>query len=569
MNAERLLALYDQVADAPDAIARLRRFVLDLAVRGKLVEQDLSDESALSLPEQIHEARQAYYTERAVRNIKPFAAASSAEVPFIVPSSWALVRLGEAMHLINGRAFNPTEWTESGLPIVRIQNLNNPGAVMNRFSGEVKEQHMIGDGDFLISWSGTPGTSFGAHIWNRGPALLNQHIFKAAPFGSTFVKDFLRLAINSRLLELIEKAHGGVGLQHITKPKLEAVVLTLPPLAEQHRIVARVDELMVTLNQLEAARTARENTRDRLAAASLARLTAPDTAPEAFSGHARFAIHNLPALTSRVEQVKQLRQTILSLAMQGKLVEIDDSDQPASALIDDVFRYRRTRIANAPVTPNRSAISWSVPSHWLWSSLDALIVFGPQNGVSPKESKDTSDPMSLTLTATTSGAFDGRHYKHVKLHSQKAEQFWLEPYDLLFQRGNTREYVGIAAIYDGLERHFVFPDLMMRVKVSPLLDHRYVHLWCISPVIRSYFQSKASGAQATMPKINQSVLRETPIALPPIREQRRIVAKVDQLMALCDRLEAALTDADTGRQRLLESLLREALHDPGTSMEAA
>jgi type I restriction enzyme S subunit len=125
---------------------------------------------------------------------------------------------------------------------------------------------------------------------------------------------------------MIAKAHGGVGLQHITKGKLEALLIPLPPLAEQHRIVAKVDELMGLCDRLEAARADREGSRDRLAAASLARLNAPD--PETFQEDARFAIQALPALTTRPDQIKRLRQTILNLAVRGKLVPQDANDEP-------------------------------------------------------------------------------------------------------------------------------------------------------------------------------------------------------------------------------------------------
>src|SRR5713226_5217896 len=91
---------------------------------------------------------------------------------------WPTVKIGDALHLINGRAFKPTEWTKSGTPIVRIQNLNNPEAPYNYYQGDLPAKISLDDGDLLFAWSGTPGTSFGAHIWRGGKAWLNQHIFK-------------------------------------------------------------------------------------------------------------------------------------------------------------------------------------------------------------------------------------------------------------------------------------------------------------------------------------------------------------------------------------------------------
>jgi len=167
--------------------------------------------------------------------------------------------------------------------------------------------------------------------------------------------------------------------------------------------------------------------------------------------------------------------------------------------------------------------------------------------------------MAITLTATTSGVFNPAYFKRVEANVPEDSDFWLREGDLLFQRGNTREYVGIAAVYKGPSRTFLFPDLIMKVRVSDLVSLRFIHLAAISPPARAYLSANASGAQATMPKINQTTLVSLPIPLPPLAEQHRIVAKVDALMALCDRLEASLDAVATTRRRLLDALLAEAL----------
>ena len=128
----------------------------------------------------------------------------------------------------------------------------------------------------------------------------------------------------------------------INKNQLTGFVIPLPPLAEQHRIVAKVDELMALCDQLEAARTKREETRDRLAAASLIRLNDPDPDPVVFRNQAAFALENLAPLTTRIDQIKALRQTILNLAVHGKLVRQNPSDEPASELLKRVAADRVT-----------------------------------------------------------------------------------------------------------------------------------------------------------------------------------------------------------------------------------
>src|SRR4051812_38999981 len=127
---------------------------------------------------------------------------------------WPTAKVGTALNLINGRAFKPTEWTTSGTPIVRIQNLNDPQAPFNYYRGDLPRKFLLDDGDLLFAWSGTPGTSFGAHIWRGGKAWLNQHIFKIEFDETQFEKRFLQLAINQNLIEYIRAAHGGAGLAH-------------------------------------------------------------------------------------------------------------------------------------------------------------------------------------------------------------------------------------------------------------------------------------------------------------------------------------------------------------------
>ncbi|MCZ4258844.1 restriction endonuclease subunit S [Sulfitobacter sp. G21635-S1] len=170
----------------------------------------------------------------------------------IFPPTWIEAEIGELCDLINGRAFKPTEWSQSGLPIVRIQNLNNPDKPFNRFDGEVRDRFLIDSGDLLFAWSGTPGTSFGAHVWTGGPAVLNQHIFNVKFDRENLDRDFFRHAINQKLSELIGKAHGGVGLRHVTKSQFEETKVSLPPLREQQRIVRKLDTLHARTNTARA-----------------------------------------------------------------------------------------------------------------------------------------------------------------------------------------------------------------------------------------------------------------------------------------------------------------------------
>jgi len=158
-------------------------------------------------------------------------------------SKYPTVPIGDICDLINGRAFKAEDWQTSdsgGLPIVRIQNLNTPDSEFNYYTGEVSDQHIINDGELLFSWSGSRGTSFGAHIWNGGRAVLNQHIFKVGFDAFRATKMYLLHALNKAVTEVEENLHGGVGLVHITKGNLEKIEIPLPPMEVQKEIVAEI-----------------------------------------------------------------------------------------------------------------------------------------------------------------------------------------------------------------------------------------------------------------------------------------------------------------------------------------
>jgi type I restriction enzyme, S subunit len=181
-------------------------------------------------------------------------------------------KIGEVCRLVNGRAFKPSDWTKDGLRIIRIQNLNNESAPFNLYDGAYEPKHKVGDGDVLLSWSGTPGTSFGCFVWNRGEALLNQHIFLVHVNEEIYDKDYFVFAVNSELAEMIHQAHGAVGLRHITKGRLEAMDIPFIPKKEQVHVVGQIKECLSRVEEMQRLRSESEGERARLLSATLREL---------------------------------------------------------------------------------------------------------------------------------------------------------------------------------------------------------------------------------------------------------------------------------------------------------
>ena len=170
-----------------------------------------------------------------------------------LPDGWRWVRIGELCRLVNGDAYRESDWSITGVPIIRIQNLNDGSKPFNYWAGSLQDRVVVESGNVLLAWSGTPGTSFGVHLWKGTKGVLNQHIFRVDIESNDVLPDWLVIAVNHQLDILIGKAHGGVGLRHVTKGEVESLEISLPSLSEQKRIAAILNEQMAAVERARAA----------------------------------------------------------------------------------------------------------------------------------------------------------------------------------------------------------------------------------------------------------------------------------------------------------------------------
>ena len=211
------------------AISQTKTKVLDLAIHGRLVPQDPTDEPATEL----------------LKRINPKAEITSDNGHYQkLPEGWAILKVGDVAEYINGRAFKPKEWEQTGLPIIRIQNLNDPNAYYNRTKNEYEEKYLIKKGDLLFAWA----ASLGTYIWKGEDAWLNQHIFKVVPY-PFMDKKYLYYAFHAMITEFYRKSHGS-GMIHITRKQFEEITLWLPPFAEQYRIVQYLQQVFEKLDSI-------------------------------------------------------------------------------------------------------------------------------------------------------------------------------------------------------------------------------------------------------------------------------------------------------------------------------
>ena len=577
MNADRLLALYGRVAEAPDAIARLRRFVLDLAVRGKLVAQDARDEPASELLKRIAAEKARLVRAGEIRKPRDLADGEELEPPFDIPAMWRWCRLDTVGAIIGGgtpSAADPDNFAEpgEGSPWLTPADLGGyRDLYIERGARDLTEKGLTSSSATMMPAGTVLFTSrapIGYVAITANPISTNQGFKSIVPYVSDCSR-FIALAMQTFAPEIDAKAPGTT-FKEVSGKIVAALPFPLPPLAEQRRIVGSVEELMALLDRLAAARTAREATRDRLTAASLARLTAPDTQAEPgkvgtgfpsgsattkdsdFPAHARFALATLPALTARPDQIRPLRQTILNLAVRGKLVAQDAGEHPPKLPEQAVRKSAEGKL------------DLEKPDNWAWARVSEVASARLGKMLDKANNRGAEYPY---LRNTNVHWFDIRtdDVKQICLSENEASEYALKQGDVLICEGGHG--IGRTAVWRGEHPRLTFQKALHRVRTGRHLHPDFFAFCCFVYFHDGIMQTYFTGVG--IPHFTGKALAKLLFPLPPLAEQHRIVAKVDALMALCDRLEAALRAADTTRARLLEALLHEALDEGAQTLEAA
>ncbi len=560
MNAEGLLAHYARIADAPDAIVRLRRFVLDLAVRGKLVAQESGDEPAAKLLERITAEKTRLIQAGTIRKAKP--APPSEEAPFAIPSGWAWSQIAE-IGILSPRNDAADDMQASFVPMNLISaEYGKPNGHEVRLWREIKRGYThFSEGDVGLAkitpcFENGKSTVFRNLAGKLGSGTTELHVVRPLLINPDYVLVFLK---SPHFIESgIPRMTGTAGQKRVPTDYFAYSPFPLPPLAEQQRIVAKVDELMALCDQLEAARAQREATRDRLAAASLACLNTPD--PDTFPADARFALDALPALTTRPDQIKQLRQTILNLAVRGKLVPQDATDEPASEFVKAIAKAKveaklntgDARIKAAP-DPMPEDIRMPLPQGWSVQSFENLFLFIDYRGNTPTK---TSAGIPLITAKNIRMGFLSREPR--EFVSKGTFEKWMtrgfpKQGDIFF---TTEAPLGNVCL-NNIDEPFAMAQRAICLQPYGNADTKFMMFSLMSDLMQLSIEEQSTGMTAK--GIKASKLKPLPLPVPPLAEQRRIVAKVDELMALCDQLEASLTTGETTRSRLLDALLHEAL----------
>jgi len=539
---------------SPHGIKKVRELILELAVRGKLVPQNLNDEPASILLEKIAKEKARLIKEGKIKKQKKLPEISENEKPFELPTGWVWVRNGALFSLRKGK--KPKNLTEQaiGLPYLDIAALDRDE--ITRYTDDEKCPQAT-DEDILVVCDGS-----------RSGLLLNG---KNGVVGSTLavidspsiIKPYLKVLF-AKAYQHLNSTMKGAAIPHLDTKKLLAAVTTLPPKAEQICIVAKVDELMALCDQLEQQQTDSNETHQTLVETLLATLINSADQGEFAKAWQRIANYFDTLLTTE-QSIDQLKQTILQLAIMGKLVPQDPNDKPASVLLKKIAEEKAQLIKEGKIKKQKLSPGISedekpfdLPLGWAlsrFSEVSKEVSTGPFGSMIHK--RDYIEGGIPLINPSHMVDCSISEEKSVAVSQNKAKEllsYKLEEGDIVMAR---RGEMGRCALVTEREDGWLCGTGSFRLKFHVDIYREYILLLFKTERVRKYLGGKSVGM--TMTNLNHGILKMMPVPLPPVAEQKRIVAKVDGLMALCDTLKARLNDAQTTQVQLADTIVEQAV----------
>ena len=526
-------------------IKKLRELILELAVRGKLVPQDESDEPASELLKRIVAEKAKLVAEGKIKKSKSLAEITDDEKPFELPIGWVMIRFGEVFNLEYGNNLPSDKRSNSGEFPVYGSN----GVV----------------GSHNISFINSPCIVIG----RKGSAgALNLSLSKACCVTDVayycIPPRFIDLTFSFKLLHTLGLDLLGKGIKPgLNRNEAYELITAIPPLTEQHRIVAKVDELMALCDQLENQHNNAAEAHEKLVTHLLGTLTQSQNA-EDFNTHWQRISEHFDTLFTTEASIDALKQTLLQLAVMGKLVPQDPNDEPASELLKRIQAEKAKLIAvgkikkDKPLTPiNDEEKPFELPVGWEWVRLGVLsdIKGGKRLPAGATFSNCETPYIYIQVTNMKDGAIIEENLKYIDEQTQKViKQYIISSDDLYITIAGTIGDVGsVPDRFSGMNLTENAAKIIFR-----LLSKEWLKQSLRSSFAKNQFADKT--IQMAQPKLALHRIADSVLALPPLAEQRCIVAKVNELMAICDQLKVRLTKANQLQQKLADIVIEQAIN---------
>ena len=545
---------FELLTTALGGVAELRALIHSLAIRGLLVSQDSGDQPASALIVDIRVAKDRLVADGKLRPDKPSEKVGADDQPFAVPASWAWARFGIVSINRDGERIPVS--SEDRQPRAKLFDYYGASGVIDKIDGFLFDQTLLligEDGANLINRATPIAFLASGKFWVNNHA----HVIDAT---HPVLMEYLCLFINAISLEPYIT---GTAQPKMNQAKLNSIPVALPPLAEQHRIVARVEELMKLCDTLEQSGRLADEQHERLTSTLFDALAASESAHALTENWQRIAEH-FDLLLDRPEAIDALEQTIHQLAVRGLLVPQDDGEGSGHDLLRRHVQAIPTggKRGQTELTPiGDDEVPFDAPGLWAWAPFGE--VADVSGGVTLGRKGALAKPLTLPYLRVAN-VQRGRlnlmaEVKTVSIDTSELPRFQLKPGDLLITEGGDWDKVGRTCIWRGeiarcLHQNHIFRAKSRTAEWLPEWGELYLN----SPDARSYFA--VSAKQTTnLASINMTQLRNCAFPLPPLAEQHRIVARVEELRRRCTDLRQRLTQAREIQSRLAAALVAESV----------
>lgn len=538
-----LFSEFPTLATAPGGIARIRELILQLAVQGKLVPQNPEDEPASVLLERIKAEKARLVKEGKLKKSKPLPPVTDDEVPFEVPKGWELTKLGAIVEFRYGKSLPNKLRDENGKIPVYGSN-----GIVGYHSISLVEKPCI-----IVGRKGSAGA-------------VQLSLDSCYPIDTTYYiedTDFLNIhylyyLLFSLKLNLLDKSTAIPGLNRNDAYNL---VIGLPPLAEQHRIVEKIDALMKLCDELEAQQEKQREMQAKLGVAALASLTEAEDAV-AFANAWAHLCDEFDLIFDTVENVAALRQAILQIAVQGKLVPQNPEDEPASLLLERIKAEKAQLVKEGKIKKSKplppvaeDEVPFEVPKGWKWVRLGEISDI--KGGITKNSRIKLNDGVVLPYLRVANvqrGYLDLTKIKKIEVPNSKLDELILKKGDILFTEGGDRDKLGRGWVWNEEIPNCTHQNHIFRARLFTQ-DISVTYLSHYTNNGAQYYFLNSSKQTTNLASINLTQLKHLPLPLPPLSEQHRIVEKVDALMKLCDELEQQIQKKQETQIKLLESVV--------------
>lgn len=548
-------------------IKKLRELILELAVRGKLVPQDPNDEPASALLKRIAAEKAELVKQGKIKKQKQLPEISEEEKPFELPEGWEWARFETALDFSGGsqppKSFFIEEPKEGYVQLIQIRDLGEyPQPVYVPINKVTK---LCTSEDILI---GRYGASVGKVFWGKNGAY-NVALIKIDNSYNLYNNQFLFWLLKSPLGQNLFSGISRSAQDGFNKSDIAEKLLPVLSEKEQSKIVVRINDLMSLCDQLEQHSLTSLDAHQQLVETLLTTLTDSQNAHELAENWARINEH-FDTLFTTEASIDALKQTILQLAVMGKLVPQDPNDEPASELLKRIAQEKAQLVKDGkmkkqkPLPPiSDEEKPFELPSGWEWCRLGELALkseagWSPQCENTPRSGEQWG---VLKISAVTWGEYQPEENKALPAHLSPREEFEVKENDFLISRANTAELVARSVVVpEKTPGNLMLSDKIIRFEFPSLVSAHYISLVNNSIFSREYYKEVAGGTSSSMKNVSRNQVSELLIGLPGYNEQLKIVENIAKYIQICEALTSKIKSAQQTQLHLADALTDAAIN---------